>query len=139
LAELKVFNTVSEFIKAIDDQIAKLRSDLGSYLRDLDNIRAKAERLLKLEETLKKVGVRKEKIIETKELSLGGISIVINPTPLHDLKILEDIVKGVQDKLMVLENIRKNIEPLRALEDVEAKVEAYFKDGVPTKLLIRIE
>ena len=139
MTEIRTFNSVSEFIKALDDEIARLRSNLGTYLRDMDDARVKAERLKKLEETLRKLGAGKEKLVETRELDLGGLSVVINPTPVHDLKALEDVVKSIQDRLTALENIRRNIEPLQALEDLEAKIEAYYKEGVPIKLFIKIE
>ena len=137
--EIKTYNSVKDFIKSIDDEIARLRTALGKYLRDMDDIRSKAERLKRLEETLKKIGGEKPSIIETRELKLGPLSVVINPTPLQELSALEDIVKDVQDRLTILENIRKSLEPLEALEDVEAKVEVYLKDNMPKKVFIRLE
>lgn len=137
--EVKTFNNVKEFVKSIDDEIARLRTALGKYLRDMDDVRSKAERLKRLEETLRKVSSEKTSIAKTRELKLGPLSVVINPTPIQELEALEVIVKDIQDKLTSLENIRKSLTPLEPLEDVEAKVEVYTVNGIPKTVFIRLE
>lgn len=139
MAEIRTFSSISEFIKSLEEEIAKLRSDLGTHLRDMDELRTKADRIRKLEETLKKLGAGKEKLMETRELDVGGLPVIINPTPLHDVKALEEVVKSLQERLTALENIRRSIEPLQALEEIEARIEVFYSGGVPTKMFIKIE
>ncbi|MCP8315646.1 MAG: hypothetical protein H3Z51_02125, partial [archaeon] len=50
--ELKMFNTPDELKKFLDDEIGRIRTLLGDYLRRLEENRIKTEKLKKAQEAI---------------------------------------------------------------------------------------
>ncbi|MEM4692681.1 MAG: hypothetical protein QXR70_05045, partial [Sulfolobales archaeon] len=85
--EIKEFNSVAEFIKDIDEDIAELRRRMGDLLKKLEELRIKAEQEKKIKELLGKLGVKSEVVTNT--VSLRGLTLIFNPTAEQEQTALE--------------------------------------------------
>jgi len=136
LIDIVKYNSVSEFFKHLDSKIVELRSQLGELLRRLENAKAKAEVLVKLESLLAETAAGSK--LGGTEINLGQAKAIINPTPKQEFEILVDVVRSIQNRIVALERIRKDVEPLSRLGEVDLTLEVVYENGLPTKILIRM-
>ncbi len=134
--ELLMFKNIDELFKYIDDEINRVRSLLSEYFRRLDELRIKVERIKKLEKSISSIAGSTIKSSEGKEIDLMGIKVVIDPSYEQEVNFIEEAAKSLQDRLTVLQKIRKAIEPLSTIED--ADIEVLIMNGVPVRIHIRI-
>ncbi|RLF03743.1 MAG: hypothetical protein DRJ60_08085 [Thermoprotei archaeon] len=134
--ELLMFKNIDELFKYIDDEINRVRSLLSEYFRRLDELRIKVERIKKLEKSISSIAGGAIKSSEGKEIDLMGIKVVIDPSYEQEVNFIEEAAKSLQDRLTVLQKIRKAIEPLSTIED--ADIEVLIMNGVPVRIHIRI-
>jgi len=131
-----MFKNIDELFKYIDDEINRVRSLLSEYFRRLDELRIKVERIKKLEKSISSIAGGAIKSSEGKEIDLMGIKVVIDPSYEQEVNFIEEAAKSLQDRLTVLQKIRKAIEPLSTIED--ADIEVLIMNGVPVRIHIRI-
>ncbi len=134
LIDIRRYNSVSEFIKDIDAEITRLKGELGELLRRLENAKAKAEVLVKLESLLAGTGGK----LGGTELNLGQAKAIINPTPKQEFDILVDVVRSLQNRIIALERARKDLDPLVRIGDLDLTLEVIYENGVPSKILVRM-
>jgi len=134
--ELLMFKNIDELFKYIDDEINRVRALLSDYFRRLDELRVKVERIKKLEKSISSIVGSAIKSSEGKEIDLMGIKVVIDPSYEQEVNFIEEAAKSLQDRLTVLQKIRKAIEPLSTIED--ADIEVLIMNGVPVRIHIRI-
>ncbi|MHC1601094.1 MAG: hypothetical protein ACXQTI_08605 [Candidatus Nezhaarchaeales archaeon] len=134
--ELLMFKNIDELFKYIDDEINRVRTLLSEYFRRLDELRIKVERIKKLEKSISSIAGGAIKSSEGKEIDLMGIKVVIDPSYEQEVNFIEEAAKSLQDRLTVLQKIRKAIEPLSTIED--ADIEVLMMNGVPVRIHIRI-
>ncbi len=136
LVDIVKYNSVGEFFKHLDSKIVELRSQLGELLRRLENAKAKAEVLVKLESLLAEAAAGGK--LGGTEISLGQAKAIINPTPKQEFDILVDVVRSIQNRIVALERVRKDVEPLSRLGELDLTLEVVYENGLPTKILIRM-
>jgi len=136
LIDIVKYNSVSEFFKDLDTKIVELRSQLGELLRRLENAKAKAEVLVKLESLLAETAAGGK--LGGTEISLGQAKAIINPTPKQEFDILVDVVRSIQNRIVALERIRKDVEPLSKLGELDLTLEVVYENGLPTKILVKM-
>ena len=136
LIDIVKYNSVSEFFKHLDTKIVELRSQLGELLRRLENAKAKAEVLVKLESLLAETAAGGK--LGGTEISLGQARAIINPTPKQEFDILVDVVRSIQNRIVALERIRKDVEPLNRLGELDLTLEVVYENGLPTKILVKM-
>ena len=136
LVDIVTFSSVSDFFKDLDTKLVEMRSKLGALLRRLEDAKAKAEVLVRLESLLAEAA-RGAKIGGT-EINLGSAKAIINPTPKQEFDLLVDVVRSLQNRIVALERIRKEVEPLSKLGDLELTLEVVYENGLPTRILIRM-
>lgn len=140
--EIHSYKTAQELTKEIDDEIQRIKTLLGDYLRRLDEARARQEKLRKTQEALSKLTGGKLSAMkqtgETQELDLMGLRVVINASADEEASSLEESIKTLQDKLNTLQKVRKALEPLTSLEEVSSPLTVVKNDGVPTKIMLRL-
>ena len=56
---IRTYNSVNEIAESMDKQIADTKSNLGEYLRKLDELRTLAEKSEKIREALMKIAGKK--------------------------------------------------------------------------------
>ncbi len=134
LVDIKRYNSVSDFVKDLDAEITRLKGELGGLLRRLENAKAKAEVLMKLENLLAAAGGK----LGGTEIPLGQAKAIINPTPKQEFDVLVDVVRSLQNRIISLERARKDLDPLIRIGDLDLTLEVIFENGVPSKILVRM-
>lgn len=138
--ELRIFNTPEELKKSLDDEIGRVRTLLGDYLRRLEENRIKIERLKKAQEAIVKfAGEKQIPLPEGREIDLSGLKVLLNPSLRQEMDALEDVVKSLQDKLNIMQKIRKALDPLTSLEEGIATIVTVMSDDIPIKIMIHLK
>lgn len=132
---IREFTSVSELIKSIDDAIADLRKILGEYLRKVEELRVKAEQENKLKNILSKLGVAAT--APANELNLKTVKVYINPTSEQELASLEAGLENINAKLTQLIAMRKDLDALAPLSDLNVKITVVYVDGLPKTILLK--
>lgn len=140
--ELKTYKSVADLIKELDEEVNRIKTVLGEYLRRLDESRARVEKLKKAQEALAKLTGGKTqtpvKPTTSQTIDLMGLKVIINVSPDEEAEVLEESVRTLQDKLNVLQRVRKALEPLTALDEGGASITAVMSDNIPTRLLLKV-
>ncbi len=138
--EFKTFNTPDELKKFLDDEIGRIRTLLGDYLRRLEENRIKTERLKKAQEAIVKLaGEKQVASFEGREIDLSGLKVLVNPSLRQETEVLEDIVKSLQDKLNIIQKIRKALDPLASFEEGIVTIATVMSDNIPVKIMIHLK
>lgn len=143
VVDMVSFNSISEFNNYLDSEINKLKSQLGEYLRRLEAVKAKAETLVRFESLLAELAKAAKSEgkglgLEEREFTLGITKIVVNPSPKQELEALVAIVRSLQERIMLIEKIKKNLEQLAKIQDIEIKLDVLFENTIPVKIFIRM-
>jgi hypothetical protein len=139
VVELKEYDSAGEIATTIDEEISKTKSVLGEYLRRLDEIRALAERSKKIRDVVFKLAGKKANQENLGEISVGGLSVVLDANPFHELTAIEEVVRSQQDRLLVLQKSREALKWVDQIGDTEGlKYLVLENDGVPERVLFKI-
>ncbi len=139
-SELRIFNTPEELKKSLDDEIGRVRTLLGDYLRRLEENRIKIERLKKAQEAIVKfAGEKQIPLLEGREIDLSGLKVLVNPSLRQEMDALEDVVKSLQDKLNIMQKIRKALDPLTSFEEGIVTIVTVMSDNIPIKIMIHLK
>ncbi|MCE4613654.1 MAG: hypothetical protein F7C07_07495 [Desulfurococcales archaeon] len=134
--EIREFDNVKDLIAYMEEEIAKLRAVLGDLLRRLETAKSKAETMVRLEKLISQLGTRGS--VGWSELTLGNVKILVNPTPRQEFDILVSVVRRIQDRLEYLEKLRKDLEPLKNLEEASVPLQVVMVNGLPESIFIKI-
>jgi hypothetical protein len=139
VVELKEYESASEIARTIDEEISSTKSMLGEYLRRLDEIRALAERSKKIRDVVFKLAGKKTTQENLGEISVGGLSVVLDANPFHELTAIEEVVRSQQDRLLVLQKSREALKWVDQVGDTEGlKYLVLENDNVPERILFKI-
>ncbi len=136
MGEIRVFESPRDLFQFLDDEIAKLRASLGELLRRLETAKAKAEMVSKLESILKQLSSQSG--LGGTTLTLNSVNVYINPNPRQEYDVLVDLIRRMQDRIVYLERIRKTLEPLSNLGDVNISLEVVLINGIPKNILVKM-
>jgi len=134
---VREFNSIGEFIKAVDDDLSAMRKLLGDLLRRLEELRVRVEQERKLKTVLSKMGMGKESVTPANVIEMKSVKLVMNPTAEQEVAALEQAVESLNNKITQLQATRKDLEVLGGI-DVEVKVVAVYVEGLPKTVLIRV-
>jgi hypothetical protein len=139
VVEIKEYESASEIAKTIEDQISESKSRLGEYLRRLDDIRGLAERSKKIREVVFKLAGKKASQESLGEISVGGLSVVLDANPFHELTAIEEVVRSQQERLLILQKAREALKWIDQIGDTEGlKYLVVENDGVPERILFKV-
>jgi len=139
VVELKEYESATDIARTIDEEISSTKSMLGEYLRRLDEIRALAERSKKIRDVVFKLAGKKATNENLGEISVGGLSVVLDANPFHELTAIEEVVRSQQDRLLVLQKSREALKWVDQIGDTEGlKYLVLENDGVPERVLFKI-
>jgi hypothetical protein len=139
VVELKEYDSASEIAKNIEDQISQSKSMLGEYLRRLDEIRTLAERSKKIRDVVFKLAGKKANQESLGEMTVGGLSVVLDANPFHELTAIEEVVRSQQERLLVLQKAREALKWVDQIGDTEGlKYLVLESDGVPERILFKV-
>jgi len=133
---VKEYSTIAEFIKSVDDAIADLRRILGEHLRKIEELRVRVEQEAKLKSVISRLGLTTAP--SGAELSLKTIKIVVNPTAEQELAMLEQALESINNRLTQLTALRKDLDALAPLSDVNVKITVIYVDGIPKNIILRV-
>ena len=139
VVELKEYDSASEIAKNIEDQISQSKSMLGEYLRRLDEIRTLAERSKKIRDVVFKLAGKKANQESLGEMSVGGLSVILDANTFHELTAIEEVVRSQQERLLVLQKAREALKWVDQIGDTEGlKYLVLENDGVPERILFKV-
>ncbi|MFP3985738.1 MAG: hypothetical protein ACLFU9_07240 [Candidatus Bathyarchaeia archaeon] len=139
VVEIKEYNSAADIAVTIDEEISRTKSTLGEYLRRLDEIRALAERSKKIRDVVFKLAGKKANQESLGEISVGGLDVVLDANPFHELTAIEEVVRSQQNRLLVLQKSREALKWVDQVGDTEGlKYLVLENDGVPEKILFKI-
>jgi len=132
---VREFESISEFLKSVDEAISEYRKRLGELLRKLEELRVKAEQEKKLRAVLSKLGLSETTVAN--EVALRNVRIVVNPTAMQELAAMEAAAEALNNKVALLTAVRKELEILGGIE-VGAKLSVVYVDDVPRTIVLRL-
>ena len=139
VVELKEYDSATEISRTIDEEITRTKSMLGEYLRRLDEIRALAERSKKIRDVVFKLAGKKTTQENLGEISVGGLNVVLDANPFHELTAIEEVVRSQQDRLLVLQKSREALKWVDQIGDTDGLLYLVLeKDGVPERILFKV-
>ncbi len=139
VVELKEYESATEISDNLDNEISKVKSTLGEYLRRLDDIRSLAERSKKIREMVFKLAGKKGGEGNLGEINIGELNIILDAGPFHELTAIEKVVRSQQDRLSLLQKAREALKWLDEVEETEGiKYLVVERDGAPEKILLKI-
>jgi hypothetical protein len=137
--ELKEYDSATEISENLDDEISRVKSMLGEYLRRLDDIRALAERSKKIRDMVFKLAGKKSDQENLGEINIGDLNVILDASPFHELTAIEKVVRSQQDRLSLLQRAREALKWLDEVEETEGiKYLVVEKDGAPDRILLKI-
>jgi len=139
LVKIKEYGSAQQMAETIDKEISDTKSKLGEYLGRLDDIRSLAEKSKKVREVVMKLAGKKATAENAGEITVGNLDIVLDATPFHELKAIENVVKSHQERLLALQNAREGLKSMDQLGDTEGiKFLSVENNGIPERILFKI-
>jgi hypothetical protein len=117
------FESIEDLSKYADLQLAEAKNTLHSHSRRL----SEAQKRVDLEGGGQNNKKKQDKQNDTRQTDIAGFKVLINPTANYELNLLDEATKSVQEKIEVLERIRKQLLP----ELKNGKIAAVLDDGIP--------
>jgi hypothetical protein len=137
VVNLREFDSATEIVKAVDHEIIETKNTLNGYLRRLEGIRALAEKSKRIRDIVSKIA-GKRTIVESGEVSIGGISLILDAKSVHELAAIEEVIRSQQEKIVALQRAREGLKWADQIGETEGvKFLVLEKDGVPVKILLR--
>ena len=137
--QVKEYSSTQEITEGLDQQLTKTKTTLGENLRRLDEFRTIAEKSKKIREVVMKLSGKKPIAENQNEISIGGLEIVLDSNPLHELAAIEVTVRSYQEHLNVLQKVRESLKWLEQLGDTEGlKFQVVEDDGIPKRILFKL-
>jgi Lon protease-like protein len=123
----------------MDKEIAETKSELGEYLRQLDDKRAVAEKSKRLHDVVAKLANKKETEENPNQIEVNGLEIVLDATALNELTAIESVVKSHQQRLLALQKVQEALETLDDVGDAEGiRYLVLEREGIPEQILLKI-
>jgi len=136
---VKEYSSAVEIAENIDKEIAATKSALGESLRQLDYVRAVAEKSKKLHDVVAKVAGKRQSIEKQDQLEVNGLEVVLDATPLDELTAIESVVRSHQQRLLDLQKAKEALEPLDQFGDTEGiRYLVLEKEGIPEQILLKL-
>jgi hypothetical protein len=136
---VKEYGSAMEIAEKIDREIASTKSALGGYLRQLDDVRTVAEKSKRLHDVVAKVSGKKQQKEKSDQIEVGGLEIVLDATPLHELEAIESVVRSHQQRLLALQKAKQALEPLDPLGDTKGlRYLVLEKQGIPEQIMLKL-
>jgi hypothetical protein len=136
---VKEYGSAVEIAEKIDREMASTKSALGGYLRQLDDVRTVAEKSKRLHDVVAKMSGKKQQKEKSDQIEVGGLEIVLDATPLHELEAIESVVRSHQQRLLALQKAKQALEPLDPLGDTEGlRFLVLEKQGIPEQIMLKL-
>ncbi len=137
--DLLVFRNIHQFSKYLDEKIMEIERKLGEVSALLENVKAKRARYERIRKMIEEVsGVGPGAALST-TLNISGLRIVIDPKPIEEYEILENVYKALTDKLNVLRKIKEIVVNYleKYLDEEALNVIVEMRADIPVRILIK--
>lgn len=133
------YNSAEEIVETLDKKISETKNFLGEYLGKLDEIRLFAEKSKRIREVVMKVAGKKNGHSEnSSEIDVQGLKIVLDANAFDESKVIEEVIRSLQEHLQVLQKAREGLKPLEQLGDTEGLTFRIVENqGVPERILLK--
>lgn len=139
VTQVKEYTSTQAIAEALNQQLSQTKSTLGESLRKLDEIRTIAEKSKKIREVVMKLSGKKTAVESQNEITVGGLEIVLDANPFHELTCIESSVRSYQEHLSVLQKASEALKWLEQLGDTEGlKLLLLEDDGIPKRILFKL-
>jgi hypothetical protein len=139
VVEIKEYTSSGQLAERLDKEIGDTKSNLGEYLRHLDEIRTIAEKSKKIREVVMKLAGKKTTTDSLGEITVGSLNIVLDANPFHELTAIEQVVRSYQERLLVLQKAREALKWLDQVGDTDGlKYLVVESEGVPERILFKL-
>lgn len=140
VAQIKEYSSAQAIAEALDKELSETKSLLGEYLRRLDEIRNLAEKSKKVRDVVMKLAGKKPNSTDSPgEITVGPLNIILDANAFHELTAIESVVRGHQERLLVLQKVREALKMLDQLGDTEGLKFLVLEDeGIPERILFKI-
>ncbi len=136
---IREYGSAVEIAEKLDREIAATKTALGEYLRQLDDVRSVAEKSKRLHDVVAKVSGKKQQKEKPDQIEVGGLEIVLDATPLHELEAIESVVRSHQQRLLALQKAKQALEPLDPLGDTKGlRYIVLEKQGIPEQIMLKL-
>ena len=136
---IKEYSSAMQIAEKIDKEIAATKSALGDYLRQLDDVRAVAEKSQRLHDIVAKATGKKQIIENPDQIEVNGLEIVLDATSLHELTAIESVVRSHQQRLITLQKAREALKTLDQVGDTDGILYLVLeKEGIPERILLKL-
>lgn len=132
---LTFFNAASDLDKFIDEQLIQAKDILHSYSTMLEETRKKFDDTV-IEQTETKKLKKSSAPGNVKKIDIEGFKILVNPSLDYEMKVLDEAILAIQERIAGLEKAKKNIIPLLKKS---SRIIAIFDENVPTAFMYREE
>jgi hypothetical protein len=115
---IREFGSFKDLLGYVDSQIANYRKVFGELIRVVEDMRARAERQKRILEVIAKLspGTQVSGEEGSYQVDLRGVKVLVNPSPVRELEVLERVLEEINNKITRLANLRKDLEALGTLE-----------------------
>jgi hypothetical protein len=134
---MKVFRSIKDLMYFLEEEADAMKKTYDdSYNEHQEDSRQRAEKLRKVRKAFSNLLGYNTDLEQGNpiEVDAGGLKVLVNPDPEIEVDLFEQTSKTLEYKLLILQNIKKSIEPLSDLEDVTIKVA--FNNDLPTKIIL---
>jgi hypothetical protein len=139
VVEIKEFGSAEEIEETLEKEISETKSTLGEYLRRMDEIRSLAEKSKRIRQVVMKLAGKKAVAESLGEISVGGVSIVLDSSPLDELTAIESVVRSHQERLLTLQKALEELKPLGQFGETDGvRFLVVETNGVPERILLKI-
>ncbi len=139
VTQIKEYSSAQAIAEALETQLSETKSVLGEYLRRLDEIRTLAEKSKKVREVVMKLAGKKPNSDNPSEITVGTLNIILDANAFHELTAIESVVRGHQERLLVLQKSREALKWLDQLGDTDGLKYLVLEDeGIPERILFKI-
>jgi hypothetical protein len=139
VVEVKEYTSAEQLAERLDKELGDTKSNLGEYLRRLDEIRTIAEKSKKIREVVMKLAGKKTSNDSLGEITVGSLNIILDANPFHELTAIEQVVRSYQERLLVLQKAREALKWLDQLGDTAGlKYLVVENEGVPERILFKL-
>lgn len=122
------FESVPEFKRHIDTIVSEAKTILGVTLLKTEEIRRRYDTNRNHVDSLQKISDKKDIAKDTKQMEIASFRVLINPSPDYELRLMEESVSSLQEKI---ESFEKTKELFPSLPNDNMKVAMILNEGIP--------
>ena len=137
--QLEEYDSASDIMKAVDEEIATVKNRFGEYLARLDKIRIFAERSKEIRKVVIKLAGKKRLQEVPREVSIEDLVVTLDVSPFLELRAIDKVVHREQDRLLALQKAREALKWLDQIDETEQlKFLVLEEDKVPKKIFFKV-